>query len=257
MFASLQQGAGRTLSSIKLRDYQLRCLARFVGCPPFDVTPDQLAEFLARPGWSRNTRRGHRSTLRAFYGWAVATDRVEKDPTRTIPSIKADPGKPRPAADDALEAGLRAASPDVALMIRLGAQAGLRCCEIAAVRSDRITREAGGYWLRVIGKGDKTRVVPLPTPLALLLLERPGYTFPGRIDGHLSAGYVSKLISEALPAGVTAHMLRHRFASRAYRGSHDIRAVQELLGHASVATTQIYTYVDADDLRNAAAAAAA
>ncbi|WP_022899139.1 tyrosine-type recombinase/integrase, partial [Humibacter albus] len=79
--------------------------------------------------------------------------------------------------------------------------------------------------------------------------------FPGRVDGHLSAAYVSKLISRALPEGVTAHPLRHRFASRAYAAERDIRAVQELLGHASVATTQIYTAVPDAALRRAALAA--
>jgi site-specific recombinase XerD len=63
---------------------------------------------------------------------------------------------------------------------------------------------------------------------------------------------VSKLISGALPDGVTAHMLRHWFATKTYTASgNDIRAVQELLGHASVATTQIYTMVESDVKRRA------
>lgn len=73
----------------------------------------------------------------------------------------------------------------------------------------------------------------------------------------LSPAYVSKLISRALPAGVTAHMLRHRFASAAYRGERDIRTVQELLGHSNVATTQVYTAVPDGALRAAVEAAAA
>lgn len=81
--------------------------------------------------------------------------------------------------------------------------------------------------------------------------------FPAQIDGHMSAGYVTKLISRALPDGVTAHMLRHRFATVAYSGQKDLRAVQILLGHSSIATTQIYTEVPDDDLRLTAAAAAA
>ena len=103
----------------------------------------------------------------------------------------------------------------------------------------------------VLGKGGRRRVVPLTRRLALELRALPrGYAFPGNADGHLSAAYVSKLISRALPEGVTAHMLRHRFASRAYVGSgRDIRAVQELLGHTSVATTQVYTAVPDGALR--------
>lgn len=255
-YRELQTSADRSPGSVKLRDYQLRRFARAVGCGPWDVTPDMLTEYLARPGWARNTRRGIRTALRGFYGWAAATDRIERDPTRTLLSIPVDLGKPRPAGDEALSSGLLAARGDVMLMIRLGAYAGLRCCEIARVHSDHVVRAPGGYSLRVKGKGDKMRVVPIAAALALQILEHNGIVFPGRIDGHISAAYVSKLISQALPDGVTAHMLRHRFASRAYAGSKDIRAVQELLGHASVATTQIYTAVDDEDLRRAAAAAA-
>lgn len=125
------------------------------------------------------------------------------------------------------------------------------------MRSEHVARTMGGYSLRVRGKGEKVRVVPISSHLAGLILEHDGPAFPGQIDGHLSAGYVSKLISRALPEGVTAHMLRHRFATKAYGASKNLRAVQELLGHASVATTQVYTAVDDDDLRTAAAAAAA
>jgi site-specific recombinase XerD len=80
--------------------------------------------------------------------------------------------------------------------------------------------------------------------------------FPGQVNGHLTSGYVSKLVSDALPPGWTAHTLRHRFASVAYSADRDIRAVQELLGHASVATTQIYTAIPKDALRRAVNAAA-
>lgn len=95
-------------------------------------------------------------------------------------------------------------------------------------------------------------MIPVPSTLARDILAANGWLFEGNIDGHLSAAYVSKLISRALPEGWTAHTLRHRFASMAYIGAgKDIRAVQELLGHASVATTQIYTAVEDDVMRAA------
>jgi site-specific recombinase XerD len=98
--------------------------------------------------------------------------------------------------------------------------------------------------------------VPLPDDLAEELLNYDGYIFSGQIDGHLSAAYVSKLMSRELD-GATGHQLRHRYATRAYQlGGNDIRAVQELLGHASVATTQIYTAVQPESLRRTALAAA-
>lgn len=256
MFAQVQVSAGRTRSSIKLRDYHLRRFACKSGCAPFEATPDDLAGHLATRGWSRGTKRSVRASLRAFYAWAVATERMAKDPARTLLPVTPDPGKPRPAPDADIDWALERASGDLALMIRLAAYAGLRCCEIAAVRSEHVTsrRSADGamYSLRVSGKGEKVRIVPIPPVVAHDIIDRAGIAFPGQIDGHLSAAYVSRLISDALPEGVTAHMLRHRFATKAYAGSKNLRAVQELLGHASIATTQVYTYVDDDELRKAA-----
>jgi integrase/recombinase XerC len=75
--------------------------------------------------------------------------------------------------------------------------------------------------------------------------------FPGAEDGHLTPQHVGKLMARALPDHWTAHTLRHRFATRAYRGSRNLRAVQVLLGHSSVATTERYTAVEDDEIRAA------
>jgi integrase len=192
-----------------------------------------------------------RSTLRGFYEWAHFTGRAPSNPADRLPKVGTPAGRPRPAPEDAVEAGLHALDERVRLMVMLAAQAGLRCIEVSKVHSDDVVQDLDGWSLHVLGKGGRRRVVPLTRRLALELRGLPhGYAFPGNIDGHLSAAYVSKLVSRALPEGVTAHMLRHRFASRAYVGSgRDIRAVQELLGHSSVATTQVYTKVPDGALR--------
>ena len=83
-----------------------------------------------------------------------------------------------------------------------------------------------------------------------------GYLFPGQIDGHVSPGHVGVLISRLMPEGWSMHKLRHRYASRGYAGTKDIRAVQEALGHASVATTQRYTAVTSHEVRAVSEAAA-
>jgi integrase/recombinase XerC len=146
----------------------------------------------------------------------------------------------------------------VRLMVELAASAGLRCCEIAVVHTDDVSQEADGWVLQVHGKGAKVRVIPVMTELATALLRGGrGYVFPGDIEGHLSSGYVSKLVSRSLPGGWTAHTLRHRFASTAYSVDSDLRAVQELLGHASIATTQIYVKVPDDAKRRAVVGAGA
>lgn len=123
-----------------------------------------------------------------------------------------------------------------------------------------------GYSLIVHGKGNKQRIVPITDDLAAEVARGPGghtagrgrvgYLFPGQINGHLSADRIGVLIGELMPEGWSMHKLRHRFATRAYTGTKDIRAVQEALGHASVATTQRYTAVTNDEVRRAVIAAA-
>lgn len=120
-----------------------------------------------------------------------------------------------------------------------------------------LTRGPAGAELLVHGKGGKLRVVPLGDGLAAAIVEcvcqtdPGGWLFSGDEDGHLSPRWVGKLMAGALPDHWTAHTLRHRFATRAFRGSRNLRAVQTLLGHSSVATTERYTAVDDDEIRAA------
>jgi site-specific recombinase XerD len=218
-----------------------------------------LTSWLAQQTWAANTRRSWRSTLRSFWAWAAQAGHVASSPAAALPTVPQHIGTPRPAPEQVVQTGTSITDTRVRLMIRLAAWAGLRCCEICRVHTDDLEQDLVGWSLRVLGKGSKIRVVPLPRRLALELRSQDaGWVFPGKIDGHLSAHRVSELISAALPVGVTAHMLRHRFASATYQTSgHDIRAVQELLGHSSVATTQIYTAIQSDALRRAVEGAAA
>jgi integrase len=250
-YTAWMRAAGRPESTIYQRTYHVRRFARETRLEPFAVTLDELVHYLGGHDWSNATRHSARSALRGFYEWATLAGHVEASPAARLPKVRVPAGKPRPAHDDALEAALRRADERTRLMLNLAAGAGLRCGEVARVHTDDLEQDLDGWSLRVRGKGGRVRVVPLTRALALALRSIPnGYAFPGQDDGHLSAAYVSKLMSRALPAGVTAHMLRHRFASRAYVGSgRDIRAVQELLGHASVATTQVYTAVPRGALR--------
>lgn len=252
-----QRAACVPVTTTKLRSYHLRRFAVLSGLEPFEVDVHDLIAHLSAPGWSPGTRRSVRTSLRAFYSWARALELIETNPSDLLPTVTAPVGKPRPASDSVLAVGLSATDERVRLMIELGARAGLRCCEIAVVSTSDIQGEAGRRSLLVHGKGGKERYVPISDELAEEILERPaGFAFPGQIDGHLSAAYVSKMMSRALGHGGTAHPLRHRFATRALRSSGgNLRIVQELLGHASVATTQIYTQVDDDELRAAALSA--
>lgn len=130
-------------------------------------------------------------------------------------------------------------------MVRMARECGLRRGEIAQGHSDDLLPDLLGWTLLVHGKGGRERLVPVPDDLAALLRALPrGWFFPGNVNGHLSAAYVGKLLARLMPSGWTAHSLRHRFATDALDECGNIRVVQELLGHAHVNTTEIYTAVD-------------
>lgn len=257
-YAGWLRASNRPMTTIKLRCYHLRRFAVQSGRTPYAPSLDDLIQHLSKDNWGAHTRRSVRSSLRSFYNWAHATGRTDGNVAALLPSVPIPPGKPRPATSQAVMTGMAQADQRVQMMIELGVKAGLRCCEIAAVHADDVIDDLVGKSLRVRGKGGRVRMIPITNETARMIRDNAdGYLFPGKIDGHLSSGYVSKLVSRALPDGTTAHPLRHRFASRAYVGSgYNIRAVQELLGHSSVSTTQVYTAVDDDDLRRAALSAA-
>lgn len=249
---------GKSVETRKQRLYHLRRFSQEVGKAPWSVSVDDLAEYLSNPVWGAEARRSCRAALRGFYTWAQATGRRKDNPGALLPPIKAPRGRPRPAPQSALEQALARADERTRLMVRLAACEGLRRGEIARAHTRDLVDTPDGWSLRVLGKGGVVRVVPVGALIAATIRQMPeGFLFPGKIDGHLSPAYVGKLVSRVLPQGYTTHTLRHRFASIAYATERDIRAVQELLGHATVATTQIYTAIPDGALRRAVAGAAA
>lgn len=249
---------GRPKTTLTLRGYHLRRAARDIGGVPWAVTVDDLTAFLGEPGWSAEYRRSIRSSLVSFYTWAHASGRCRTNPAALLPTVPVPAGVPRPAPEAALRHALEHADERTLLMVSLAAYGGLRRAEIAVVHSRDVIESLDGWVLRVHGKGGKSRMLPLVDEVARRLRALPeGYAFPGRIDGHLSPAHVGKLISRVLPDPWTAHTLRHRFATAAYRADRDLIAVQQLLGHSSVATTQRYTALPNDALRRAVMGAAA
>lgn len=263
------RAAGRSPGTVRLRRYWISRLAEVVEVGPDRIDGDTLAAWLAADGWSANTRCSARASLRSFFAWASQTGpagrRSDGGPTGDRPD--AGPGLGRVPSRPYLRPCGRPGERE-RLMLALGACAGLRRAEIAACRGDDLERDLDGWSLRVLGKGGRVRRVPLTDEIAEQIRARgPGWTFQGQVldgravlgdrsAGHLSAGRVGELVSELLPGAWTTHTLRHRFASAAYRADRDIRAVQELLGHVSVATTQIYTAVPDEAKRRAVLAAA-
>ncbi len=246
--------SGCTALTVKIRSSYVRRLGRlYPDRSPWALTLDDLVAFLAYPGWAGDARNSARASVRALYRWGIRTGRLTEDPTMFLPSVHVPAGKPRPAPDLVFsQAMLRAGTRETAMLL-LAAYAGLRRSEIAKVHSDDII--AGE--LRVLGKGNKVRIIPLHPQLAAVLADFPcGYVFPGRINGHLSPDHVGELLTRLLGPGWSAHTLRHRFATRSYAAQRDLRAVQELLGHSKPETTARYTAVPNDALRLAVLGAA-
>lgn len=235
------------------REHMQRCARAGGWTSPARVSGEGLVRWFARQSWAPETRRSHRSTHRAFWAWMVATGRREDSPAEALPAVRASAGVPRPVDEVSYAAALRDAAPRVRLILRLAAEVGLRRAEIAQIHRRDLLQDLGGWSLIVHGKGDRPRVVPLPAGLAAVIraeLEGRPWLLPGDDHGHLSPRYVGKLASRALPDGWTLHALRHRFATRAYSLDRDVFSVQQLLGHASPATTRRYVALDTSGLRS-------
>lgn len=243
-------------STQEKRHYHLRRFANTSKLGPYEVATDDLIEYLGAHAWSAQTKRSHRATLRAFYTWAYASGHIVSDPAALLPIVRTQPGRPRPIPESELRQALATAGDRERLMIRLGAEASMRSCEICVANVADIVGQVGGYSIVVHGKGNKPRIVPIDDGLAVNLLTRGrknigGWVFEGKIQGHLSNKRVIELLADALPGEWAGHSLRHRYGTITYQGSKDIRSVQENMGHASVATTQIYTGIDDDQRRRA------
>lgn len=223
---------------------------------PWEVQLEDLLEWAGGQRWSRETRRSVRASLRGFYRWGVSVGRMEASPAEDLPPVEPAVPDARPAPETAYREALASADERGRLILRLAAEVGLRRAEIAQMHSRDLGEDLLGDSLLVHGKGGKTRVVPLPRPLALELRRRgPGWIFPGNDGGHLSPRWVGKIATLLLPADWTLHTLRHRFATKAYAAERDLLSVQTLLGHTSPVTTRRYVRLPADALRRTMLAA--
>jgi integrase/recombinase XerC len=269
--------AGQRPATIELRRDHLNRIARGLACPPETVTAELLVDWFGQQThWSLETRRSYRSAARGFFTWAHTTGRTALDPANTLPRVRQIMPAPKPTPDKIWREALMAADARTRLMLRLAAEAGLRRAEIAQVHTRDVLDSVDGAQLLVHGKGGKQRVVPISDSLADALrlgavvpisdsladalrlgASSTGWLFPTPRGGHVTAGWVGELVKAALPGGWTTHSLRHRFATRAYRGTRNLRAVQVLLGHASIVTTERYTAVNDSEIRAAMNAAVA
>ncbi|GAA3949001.1 tyrosine-type recombinase/integrase [Microbacterium soli] len=242
----------RASGTVKLRMRYVRKLARRVQLTL--ATEDHIEQALAETReLSAETRHSILASWRLFYRWAVARRYVLVSPTLLIEQIPVAARMPRVVPDAVIQRSILNATPRDRALVLLGRYACLRLTEIATLHM----RDRRGEVLLIRGKGDKERYVYVNDPLALALdvLEERlprGHYFPGETDGHLHPQSVHKIIKRV--TGWNPHALRHAGATAAYRGTGDLRAVQEMLGHASLSTTQRYLHLDDDARRRVAAA---
>jgi integrase len=254
LYLKYLKAATRSPRTIELRTYQIDKFRRaHPGLEAEDVTDDILVDYMGNPDWAPNTKGVVRSSITGYFGFAFRKGLLPDDPSKDLPTVRVPKGVPKPASLEAINDALEQADERVQLMITIGARVGARAMEIAQVHARDVEGVPGRYSLRIKGKGSKTRLVPLQDDLAdRILAHAPDYVFPGKDNGHISPAYVSRLVSRALPPGVTCHKLRHRFATQVIKSGGELLALQRLMGHASVATTQGYVGIDDDQLRDAA-----
>lgn len=202
------------------------------------------------------------SAVRSFYQYLLREGRVEANPATGVGAPKSPRRLPKTLNPDETARLLeidptdRGAVRDRALL-ELFYSCGLRLAEIVALNLDHVR---GDGTVRVTGKGGKTRIVPVGKmarqALQAWLRERaaaakPGVraVFLGAHGDRISARTVQRIVArrgraQGIAQPLHPHMLRHSFASHLLESSGDLRAVQELLGHASISTTQIYTHLD-------------
>ncbi len=242
---------------------------------PLQVTTRLLRDFLAALtglGLSSTSQARTLSGLKAFFEFLMMEDLLKADPTDTLEAPKAgrhlpdtlsypDVEKLLGVIDLSTLEGLRARA-----LLEILYSSGLRVSELCDLKLSNVYTEEG--FMRVLGKGNKERLVPVGREavkhlhfylggVRQHLTVQPGYedvVFLNQRGTRLSRVTVfttiKKLAEQAgLRQTVSPHTLRHSFATHLLEGGADLRAVQEMLGHASITTTEIYTHLDRDHLR--------
>ncbi len=276
-----QLSSVRRLSPATVRAYaaDLRDLVAVAGdVEVTEVDLELLRDWLWRAterGDARTTIARRTASVRGFFAWALEAGLVETDPTVRLVAPKRGRALPHVATagtlDDVLAAAsARAADGDVialrdAAVLELLYAAALRVAELCGADLDDLDR--GRHTIRVVGKGSKERIVPYGAAAAhaldsYLTRARPALAargagspalFLGARGGRLGTRAAYDIVSRALAPAVGAdtigpHALRHSAATHLLDGGADLRTVQELLGHASLGTTQIYTHVSSEKL---------
>jgi len=208
------------------------------------------------------------SALRQFFGFAMDEGWREDDPSGALPKPRTRRPLPKVLGHEAVEALMARAELEASTekpaavrqlaLLEMLYGSGLRATELVGLPLSAVPRDAP--LITVMGKGGQARMVPVSErageALSRWIALRPTkpdskYLFPSRGGKHLSRVRLFQMLKELAaradldPNGISPHVLRHAFATHLLEGGADLRVLQTLLGHADIATTQIYTHVDA------------
>jgi site-specific recombinase XerD len=242
---------------------------------PREVEPLVLRRHLAAlaaEGYSRSSLARKASALRGLYQLLTRRGLVNQDPSALLATPKGSARLPKVLRRDQIDRLLTSQDQNTpegmrdAALIELLYASGARVAEAVGLDIDAL--DLAGRLVRLRGKGDRERIVPLGEPACRALdqwLSRgrsalarpstpPGALFLGNRGGRLNARAAYAIVVRAgVAAGVghlTPHTLRHSYATHLLEGGADLRSVQELLGHAVLSTTQIYTHMTREHLRS-------
>jgi integrase/recombinase XerC/integrase/recombinase XerD len=249
------------------------------GLGPTDVRYRDVRRYgagLSSAGAAPATVARKLAAVRGLYGYLVRTGRASSNPAELVSSPKRSEKLPHVLTTEQMRSLLERIPARTPLelrdraMLELAYSCGLRCEEIVNLDVGALDFET--EQLRVLGKGSKERLLPVGEPAqralrryldkgrrALATDPRELALFLSKSGRRLSNSDVTRRLGlwtreAALAAGVSPHALRHSFATHLLEGGADLRTIQELLGHASISTTQVYTRVDAARLRDTYAA---
>lgn len=276
MMAAERNAARNTQESYRRDLRHVGTFAQTQGRNLMSLTPDDVRAYLqslGQAGMTARTAARRLSALRQFFAFAKAENLRGDDPTITIDAPKMGRSLPKILSEDevvrlldAIQAGPSAETIRLKALVETLYATGLRVSELVALPLAVLQRDA--RMITVRGKGNKERLVPLGdearAAIAAYLPVRAAalgkgvaspWLFPSRgRSGHLTRQRFGQMLKElAIKAGLapsrlSPHVLRHAFATHMLNHGADLRSLQKLLGHADIATTQIYTHVAGDQL---------
>jgi integrase/recombinase XerD len=245
------------------------------GQDPLKVLRSDLEDYL----WELKSKRGLEASslfrkieaLRSFYFFQAAERRVAANPAAELRSPRRPARLPQflTAEEVGRLMGACAGATYEALRVRVALEllyaTGIRVSELLALKSEYVNLQDG--WVRVLGKGSKERLIPVHERALTLLkqfLQVRQRRFPHAADGEVFLNRRGRRLSRVqfwrdlqalakrvgLEGKVHPHVLRHTFATHLLQGGADLRSVQEMLGHASLSTTQIYTHLENSGLKD-------